>query len=100
MWRTDRQGEDRIEDVEGAGVASEATLEELKPWTQYQVQIQAFNSIGPGPWSNAVAASTAESGKKKKTKKLNSLLFPVCKCPTEHTLPILKLGKRGTGRGV
>ncbi|XP_070769541.1 protein sidekick-1 isoform X2 [Enoplosus armatus] len=61
VWRTDGQGEDRTEDVEGAGGISETTVEGLKPWTQYQVQIQAYNSIGPGPWSNTVAAHTAES---------------------------------------
>uniref|UniRef100_A0A3B4UYM2 Sidekick cell adhesion molecule 1 n=1 Tax=Seriola dumerili TaxID=41447 RepID=A0A3B4UYM2_SERDU len=61
VWRTDRQGEDRTEDMEGAVGAGEATVEGLNPWTQYHVQIQAFNSIGPGPWSNTVAASTAES---------------------------------------
>lgn len=65
VWRKDVAAEDRIEDVEGAAGASEATVEDLKPWTQYQVQIQAFNSIGSGPWSNAVAASTAESGTNK-----------------------------------
>ncbi|XP_044047489.1 protein sidekick-1-like isoform X3 [Siniperca chuatsi] len=61
VWRTDGQGEDRTEDVEGAGGTSEATVEGLNPWTQYQVQIQAYNSIGPGPWSNTIAAHTAES---------------------------------------
>ncbi|KAM7419591.1 hypothetical protein PAMA_016613 [Pampus argenteus] len=61
VWRTDGQGDDRTEDVEGAGGTSEATVEGLNPWTQYQVQIQAYNSIGPGPWSNTVAAHTAES---------------------------------------
>lgn len=62
VWRTDGQGEDRTEDVKGAADTSEATVEGLKPWTEYQVQMQAFNSIGPGPWSNTVAAQTAESG--------------------------------------
>ncbi|XP_028264625.1 protein sidekick-1-like [Parambassis ranga] len=61
VWRTDGQGEDRTEDVEGTGAITEATIEGLNPWTQYQVQIQAFNSIGPGPWSQTVAAHTAES---------------------------------------
>ncbi|XP_038568875.1 protein sidekick-1-like isoform X1 [Micropterus salmoides] len=61
VWRTDGQGDDRTEDVEGAGGTSEATIEGLNPWTQYQVQIQAYNSIGPGPWSSTVAAHTAES---------------------------------------
>uniref|UniRef100_A0A3Q3VZI8 Uncharacterized protein n=1 Tax=Mola mola TaxID=94237 RepID=A0A3Q3VZI8_MOLML len=61
VWRTDGQGEDRKEDVAGAGRAREATVDGLNPWTQYQVKIQAFNSIGPGPWSNIVAVLTAES---------------------------------------
>ncbi|XP_054865945.1 protein sidekick-1 isoform X3 [Amphiprion ocellaris] len=61
VWRTDGQGEDRTEDVKEGGGSSEATVEGLNPWTQYQVQIQAFNSIGPGPWSHTVAARTAES---------------------------------------
>ncbi|KAF0037115.1 hypothetical protein F2P81_009989, partial [Scophthalmus maximus] len=63
VWRTDGQGEDRTDDVKGAAGAAEATVEGLRPWTQYQVQIQAYNSIGPGPWSNTVAANTAESVK-------------------------------------
>lgn len=63
LWRTDGQGEDRTQDVERAGGTNETTVEGLNPWTQYQVQIQAYNSIGPGPWSDTVAALTAESGK-------------------------------------
>ncbi|XP_017262335.1 protein sidekick-1 isoform X1 [Kryptolebias marmoratus] len=59
--KTDTDGEDRVVDVEGGGGTSEATIEDLSPWIQYQVQIQAFNSIGPGPWSTSVAAHTAES---------------------------------------
>lgn len=46
----------------GAGGSSEATLEGLNPWTRYHVQIQAYNSIGAGPWSSSIAAQTAESG--------------------------------------
>ncbi|XP_028450243.1 protein sidekick-1 isoform X1 [Perca flavescens] len=61
VWRTDGLGEDRTEDVARAGGTNETTIESLNPWTQYQVQIQAYNSIGPGPWSNTVAALTAES---------------------------------------
>ncbi|KAK2817285.1 hypothetical protein Q5P01_025476 [Channa striata] len=61
VWRTDGQGEDRTEDVQGTGGSSEATIAGLNPWTQYQVQIQAHNSIGPGPWSSNVAGHTAES---------------------------------------
>ena len=62
VWRTDGQGEDRTEDVQKAEGTSVTTIEGLNPWTQYQIQIQAYNSIGPGPWSNTVAALTAESG--------------------------------------
>ncbi|XP_041838887.1 protein sidekick-1-like isoform X2 [Melanotaenia boesemani] len=61
VWRADGQEGDRTKDVEGGGDTSEATTENLNPWTQYQVHIQAFNSIGPGPWSHTVAAHTAES---------------------------------------
>ncbi|XP_033940621.1 protein sidekick-1 isoform X1 [Pseudochaenichthys georgianus] len=61
VWRTDGQGEDRTEDVEREGGTSETTVEGLNPFTQYQVQIQAYNSIGSGPWSHTVAALTAES---------------------------------------
>ncbi len=75
VWRTDGQGEDRTEDVEGTGVTSEATVEGLNPWTQYHAQIQAYNSIGPGPWSNTVAVRTAESGMK------TDFLKSCFKCP-------------------
>uniref|UniRef100_A0A8C4ZXH8 Sidekick cell adhesion molecule 1 n=1 Tax=Gadus morhua TaxID=8049 RepID=A0A8C4ZXH8_GADMO len=56
----------RVRRVDGAGKEKleetrEASLEGLDPWTQYLVQIQAFNSIGAGPWSSGVAAHTAES---------------------------------------
>ncbi|XP_074553803.1 protein sidekick-1-like isoform X2 [Halichoeres trimaculatus] len=61
VTRTDGQGGDRTEDMEGEAETSEATIGGLNPWTQYQVQIQAYNSLGPGPWSNTVAAQTAES---------------------------------------
>uniref|UniRef100_A0A3Q2E7L1 Sidekick cell adhesion molecule 1b n=1 Tax=Cyprinodon variegatus TaxID=28743 RepID=A0A3Q2E7L1_CYPVA len=61
VWRTDGDGEDRNEDVSGGVEATEATIEGLSPWTHYQVQIQAFNSIGAGPWSQTVAARTTES---------------------------------------
>ncbi|XP_029008126.1 protein sidekick-1-like isoform X2 [Betta splendens] len=61
VWRTDGQGDDRTEDVDGAAESSEDAVEGLSPWTQYQLQIQAYNSIGPGPWSGTVAARTAES---------------------------------------
>uniref|UniRef100_A0A8C2J1Q0 Sidekick cell adhesion molecule 1a n=1 Tax=Cyprinus carpio TaxID=7962 RepID=A0A8C2J1Q0_CYPCA len=39
----------------------EITLEGLEEWTEYQLQIQAFNSIGPGPWSEPLKGRTRES---------------------------------------
>ncbi|XP_077460380.1 sidekick cell adhesion molecule 1b [Stigmatopora argus] len=57
--RTDGLAEDRTVEVEG--VAGEVTMEGLDPWTHYRTRIQAYNSIGPGPWSDAVSARTAES---------------------------------------
>lgn len=40
----------------------ELTIEELEEWTEYEVQIQAFNAIGAGPWSEVVHGRTRESG--------------------------------------
>uniref|UniRef100_A0A8C4ZYE7 Sidekick cell adhesion molecule 1 n=1 Tax=Gadus morhua TaxID=8049 RepID=A0A8C4ZYE7_GADMO len=72
--RVDGAGKEKLEETRAAaaggerGMAAgsssssrEASLEGLDPWTQYLVQIQAFNSIGAGPWSSGVAAHTAES---------------------------------------
>ncbi|XP_056136412.1 protein sidekick-1-like [Lampris incognitus] len=65
VWQADGQGQDRTEAVErsrlDAGSGSKATVEGLSPWTHYHVQIQAYNAIGPGPWSNAITARTTES---------------------------------------
>ncbi|XP_061535889.1 protein sidekick-1 isoform X1 [Phycodurus eques] len=59
VHRMDGLAEDRTAEVEG--VAGEVTVEGLDPWTHYRTRIQAYNSIGPGPWSDAVSARTAES---------------------------------------
>uniref|UniRef100_A0A3B3U2D7 Protein sidekick-1-like n=1 Tax=Poecilia latipinna TaxID=48699 RepID=A0A3B3U2D7_9TELE len=61
VWRTDGDGEDRTEDIKGGVGTTEVTVEGLSPWTHYQVQMQASNSIGPGPWSQTLSARTAES---------------------------------------
>nr|XP_055046951.1 protein sidekick-1 isoform X1 [Misgurnus anguillicaudatus]XP_055046954.1 protein sidekick-1 isoform X1 [Misgurnus anguillicaudatus] len=60
VWRADQRDEvstrlvnDRLE--------REITLEGLEEWTEYQLQIQAYNSIGPGPWSDTVKGRTRES---------------------------------------
>uniref|UniRef100_G1KQC3 Sidekick cell adhesion molecule 2 n=1 Tax=Anolis carolinensis TaxID=28377 RepID=G1KQC3_ANOCA len=39
----------------------EFTIEDLEEWTEYRVQVQAFNAIGPGPWSQTVVGRTRES---------------------------------------
>lgn len=43
-------------------VEREFTIEDLEEWTEYRVQVQAFNAIGLGPWSPAVLGRTRESG--------------------------------------
>lgn len=40
----------------------EYTIEDLEEWTEYRVQVQAFNAIGSGPWSQTVMGRTQESG--------------------------------------
>ncbi|KAF4793639.1 hypothetical protein TURU_109254 [Turdus rufiventris] len=42
-------------------LARECTVEELQEWTEYELQIQAFNAIGAGPWSEPVRGRTRES---------------------------------------
>ncbi|XP_056443232.1 protein sidekick-1 [Gadus chalcogrammus] len=59
--RADGAGKEKLEETSSSSSSREASLEGLEPWTQYLVQIQAFNSIGAGPWSSGVAAHTAES---------------------------------------
>uniref|UniRef100_A0A8C3X7V3 Sidekick cell adhesion molecule 1 n=1 Tax=Catagonus wagneri TaxID=51154 RepID=A0A8C3X7V3_9CETA len=39
----------------------EFTVEGLEEWTEYELQVQAFNAIGAGPWSEAVRGRTRES---------------------------------------
>ncbi|XP_066545960.1 protein sidekick-1 [Amia ocellicauda] len=60
LWRADLQGEARTQLVSDR-LEREITLEELEEWTEYLLQIQAFNSIGAGPWSEAVRGRTRES---------------------------------------
>lgn len=42
-------------------VEREYTIEDLEEWTEYRVQVQAFNAIGSGPWSQTVMGRTRES---------------------------------------
>ncbi|XP_053221810.1 protein sidekick-1 isoform X2 [Podarcis raffonei] len=39
----------------------EHTIEDLEEWTEYELQIQAFNAIGAGPWSEVMRGRTRES---------------------------------------
>ncbi|XP_076996596.1 protein sidekick-1 isoform X1 [Tamandua tetradactyla] len=39
----------------------ECTIEGLEEWTEYELQVQAFNAIGAGPWSPVVRGRTRES---------------------------------------
>lgn len=43
-------------------VEREFTIEDLEEWTEYRIQVQAFNAVGPGPWSQTVVGRTRESG--------------------------------------
>lgn len=61
VLRADLRGEASIRLVSDR-LEREITLEGLEEWTEYQLQIQAFNSIGPGPWSETVKGRTRESG--------------------------------------
>lgn len=61
VLRADLRGEANIRLVNDR-LEREITLEGLEEWTEYQLQIQAFNSIGPGPWSETVKGRTRESG--------------------------------------
>uniref|UniRef100_A0AAY4C1U3 SDK1 protein n=1 Tax=Denticeps clupeoides TaxID=299321 RepID=A0AAY4C1U3_9TELE len=60
LWRADPEGEVRTQVVNDR-LERELTLEGLEEWTEYLLQIQAFNSIGPGPWSESVKGRTRES---------------------------------------
>uniref|UniRef100_A0A452IWN8 Uncharacterized protein n=1 Tax=Gopherus agassizii TaxID=38772 RepID=A0A452IWN8_9SAUR len=60
LWRVDLQSpvlmkiiSDRLE--------REFTVEDLEEWVEYELQIQAFNAIGAGPWSEVVRSCTRES---------------------------------------
>uniref|UniRef100_A0A9J8CL79 Sidekick cell adhesion molecule 1b n=1 Tax=Cyprinus carpio carpio TaxID=630221 RepID=A0A9J8CL79_CYPCA len=58
--RADGLGLPRMETV-SERLTREVTLEGLEEWTEYDLSIQAFNGIGPGPWSSPVLGKTKES---------------------------------------
>uniref|UniRef100_A0A671KTN5 Protein sidekick-1-like n=1 Tax=Sinocyclocheilus anshuiensis TaxID=1608454 RepID=A0A671KTN5_9TELE len=58
--RADGLGQPRMVTV-SERLSREATVEGLEEWTEYELSIQAFNGIGPGPWSSPVLGKTKES---------------------------------------
>uniref|UniRef100_UPI00398E8C7C protein sidekick-1 isoform X2 n=1 Tax=Pristiophorus japonicus TaxID=55135 RepID=UPI00398E8C7C len=59
-WRLDGQGTP-VTPIVNDRLEREITIEDLEEWTDYVFQIQAFNAIGSGPWSNQVRGRTRES---------------------------------------
>lgn len=59
--RSDGRGQPAVHVIHDR-VEREYTIEDLEEWTEYRVQVQAFNAIGTGPWSHAVVGRTRESG--------------------------------------
>ncbi|XP_069728345.1 protein sidekick-2 [Phaenicophaeus curvirostris] len=58
--RSDGRGQPAVHIVHDR-VEREYTIEDLEEWTEYRVQVQAFNAIGLGPWSHSVVGRTRES---------------------------------------
>ncbi|XP_071620167.1 protein sidekick-2 isoform X2 [Heliangelus exortis] len=58
--RSDGRGQAAVHVVPDR-VEREYTIEDLEEWTEYRVQVQAFNAIGLGPWSPSVVGRTRES---------------------------------------
>ncbi|XP_072609354.1 protein sidekick-1 isoform X2 [Vulpes vulpes] len=59
-WRPDLQAPS-LTQVINDRLEREFTIEGLEEWTEYELQMQAFNAIGAGPWSAAVRGRTRES---------------------------------------
>ncbi|XP_012587400.1 PREDICTED: protein sidekick-1 isoform X1 [Condylura cristata] len=59
-WRLDLQSSG-LAQVINDRLERESTIEELEEWTEYELQMQAFNAIGAGPWSEVVRGRTRES---------------------------------------
>ncbi|NWI52893.1 SDK2 protein, partial [Calyptomena viridis] len=58
--RADGRGQPAVHVIRDR-VEREFTIEDLEEWTEYWVQVQAFNAIGSGPWSRSVLGRTRES---------------------------------------
>ncbi|XP_006859935.1 PREDICTED: protein sidekick-1-like [Chrysochloris asiatica] len=59
-WRADLQTQ-VLTQVISDRLERELTIEELEEWTEYELQMQVFNAIGAGPWSEVVRGRTRES---------------------------------------
>ncbi|XP_059010449.1 protein sidekick-1 isoform X2 [Mustela lutreola] len=59
-WRPDLQAP-ALAQVIHDRLEREFTIEGLEEWTEYELQVQAFNAIGAGPWSEVVRGRTRES---------------------------------------
>nr|XP_027812023.1 protein sidekick-1 isoform X1 [Marmota flaviventris] len=59
-WRSDLPSS-ALAQVINDRLERELTIEELEEWTEYELQMQAFNAIGAGPWSELVRGRTRES---------------------------------------
>uniref|UniRef100_A0A663NB43 Sidekick cell adhesion molecule 1 n=1 Tax=Athene cunicularia TaxID=194338 RepID=A0A663NB43_ATHCN len=60
FWRVDLPSATLMKVVNDR-LEREYTIEDLEEWTEYELQIQAFNAIGAGPWSEVVRGRTRES---------------------------------------
>ncbi|XP_070951518.1 protein sidekick-1 isoform X3 [Macaca nemestrina] len=59
-WRSDLQSS-ALAQVVSDRLEREFTIEELEEWMEYELQMQAFNAVGAGPWSEVVRGRTRES---------------------------------------
>ncbi|PNI35199.1 SDK1 isoform 4 [Pan troglodytes] len=59
-WRSDLQSS-AVAQVVSDRLEREFTIEELEEWMEYELQMQAFNAVGAGPWSEVVRGRTRES---------------------------------------
>uniref|UniRef100_A0A673T7G1 Sidekick cell adhesion molecule 1 n=1 Tax=Suricata suricatta TaxID=37032 RepID=A0A673T7G1_SURSU len=59
-WRPGLQPQTLVQVIHDR-LEREFTIEGLEEWTEYELQMQAFNAIGAGPWSEAVRGRTRES---------------------------------------
>ena len=62
-WRADLQSP-ALAHVLSDRLERECAIEELEEWTEYELQMQAFNAVGAGPWSEVVRGRTRESGER------------------------------------